>query len=230
VDFHVPCTCGKTLSVSAGQAGLRLTCPCGLIVEVPPLDELRTQAGLPPYESSATLVIADMLAHGELPTLDICANCYRPTEEILKVTVECEKIQGEMWERGSWFVVGFFGLFGWLVWLRPREARQHETNLILHLPVRVCRNCRPQLMSDPLTRVFAWLAIGFAVVGLAVMVLWTAWGSLLLAVSLLLWGAKRFALARRQTSLKQLLRQEPNYQKLLETYASAYLVVDAEES
>ncbi|WP_425396670.1 hypothetical protein [Aeoliella sp.] len=40
--YLVPCTCGKSVSVTVHQAGSRVPCVCGTPVDVPPLRKLRT--------------------------------------------------------------------------------------------------------------------------------------------------------------------------------------------
>jgi hypothetical protein len=39
--YLVECTCGKNVPVEIGQAGGRVTCSCGNLVDVPPLRQLR---------------------------------------------------------------------------------------------------------------------------------------------------------------------------------------------
>ncbi len=40
--YLLPCSCGQKLAVSPRQAGQPVTCLCGNVLEVPPLNELRT--------------------------------------------------------------------------------------------------------------------------------------------------------------------------------------------
>jgi hypothetical protein len=42
MDYHLPCECGRTLTVSERSAGVSLECTCGRSVKVPNLGELRT--------------------------------------------------------------------------------------------------------------------------------------------------------------------------------------------
>ena len=46
--FEIPCECGRTLVVGAGQAGSRTQCPCGNLVEVPSLRNLKSLAVVRP--------------------------------------------------------------------------------------------------------------------------------------------------------------------------------------
>ena len=41
--FELPCTCGRRLAVSAGDAGTEIRCACGRAVEVPDLSKLRAR-------------------------------------------------------------------------------------------------------------------------------------------------------------------------------------------
>jgi hypothetical protein len=40
--YLLPCSCGQKLAVSLRQAGGSVTCPCGNVLEVPPLNRLKT--------------------------------------------------------------------------------------------------------------------------------------------------------------------------------------------
>jgi hypothetical protein len=68
VKYPVPCECGKTLRVTATQAGMTLRCECGRDVEVPSLRQLRHDpdgpvptARLREVDRSAPRVIGTML-------------------------------------------------------------------------------------------------------------------------------------------------------------------------
>lgn len=40
--YLLPCSCGQKLAVTLRQAGESITCPCGNVLEVPPLNRLKT--------------------------------------------------------------------------------------------------------------------------------------------------------------------------------------------
>jgi hypothetical protein len=54
--FELPCTCGRRLAVSAGDAGTEIRCKCGRAVEVPDLGKLRAlhQNPEPPAHGAGT--------------------------------------------------------------------------------------------------------------------------------------------------------------------------------
>ena len=41
MGFSIRCTCGRDVPFHAGQAGTEVACPCGLVVPVPSLGEIR---------------------------------------------------------------------------------------------------------------------------------------------------------------------------------------------
>jgi hypothetical protein len=110
------------------------------------------------------------------------------------------------------------------------EEQDHAEGNVrnLDLPVRICPECRRQWIGTPLSLWLAWLATSlFVVVGVALIMLWTAWGGMfVLAAFLPLW-ALRTANRRRQKALRDLLRQEPIFDELMDDYPYCHLVVNA---
>lgn len=53
--YLLPCSCGQKLAVAPRQAGGSVTCPCGNVMEVPPLNQLRAlETVAPEAELQAT--------------------------------------------------------------------------------------------------------------------------------------------------------------------------------
>src|SRR5262245_9265289 len=179
--FHLRCECGEYVPVSEGAAGAQVPCPCGRTIAVPSLADLRKQAGLPTPRASAALVIDNMLARGQLPTVTLCAHCNSPTDETAEVTAECEKVWTNEPSTIGWMVSYLF-LGIWALLLQP-AAREYGNNLIVHLPVRVCRGCQRRFVGNPAARGLGLLAVLLAAAGILVMILWTAWGAVLLAAT-----------------------------------------------
>jgi len=73
MTFNLDCTCGRSVSVSAGQAGTTVACECGQTVAVPSLGRLRELAGRGRYEAGTIDRIHGMLKNGQLPAGDRCA-------------------------------------------------------------------------------------------------------------------------------------------------------------
>jgi hypothetical protein len=224
MDFDVRCDCGEYVTVSEGTAGARVPCPCGRTVAVPSLADLRRQAGLAAYRPKSNLVIENMLALGELPTRKTCVGCTDATHETLDVTAECEKAWNNEPGILTWIITFLF--LGWLgaLVLSKREGREHGANLILHLPVRMCRSCQKLLLRNPLGLILDLSAIVLAVAGVLIMVFGTIWGGILLLGSVLALCAEIIVRKQRQATIKMLLALEPIYEQLLDDYPKANLV------
>ena len=221
--LSVRCECGVDVPVSEGASGTVVQCACGRPLTVPSLVELRQQAGL--RTVSAAIAIEDMLALRELPTLTSCAQCNGPSDEIVMVTAECEKVWSNELGGISW-IIGFLVLGVWMLLLEQlREKKEHGRNLILHLPVRICRTCHWQLMRDPVASGFGILAITLLIGGAAAILLWTPWGAMLLPAAVIASWLEKAARNRQQTLIKKVLAQEPIYRELLEDYPDAKMIL-----
>jgi hypothetical protein len=143
-EFRIDCSCGQRVTVTEGDAGGTLPCPCGRTVRVPSLHELRTQAGLTPYDLSPELVIENLLAAGKLPPTKTCVCCSKETDEILRVVTECER-SWVRWTGGvTW--AHLLAMILLPIWLWERTER-HEfgKDKIYSLPIPICLGCRPIL-------------------------------------------------------------------------------------
>src|SRR5204862_1500612 len=91
MDFHLKCSCGNTVVVTEAAAEGAARCPCGQAVPVPPLTELRRQAGLPAYNISPELEIEYLLEDGATPGGKTCVRCGTATDDRVLVVTECER-------------------------------------------------------------------------------------------------------------------------------------------
>lgn len=226
MTLSVQCECGAKVPVSEGAAGSVVECACGQPITVPSLFELRKQAGL--RTASPAIVIENMLAHGELPTLTGCARCNGASDEIVDVTAECEKVWSNEPGVISWIIgILFFGIWT-VVWNLTRETRERGRNLLLHLPVRICRTCQWQLLRNPVASTFGIVAVTLLIIGVAVMLLWSIWGVMLLPGAVIAWAMETIERKRHQRVIKKVLAQEPIYQELLNDCPDAKMVLNVQ--
>jgi len=134
-QYRVICDCGRTHSVSGGDAGSRLPCGCGRTVDVPELHTLRTSVGEPTI--SPELAIEIMLGDRQIPGDGTCLCCGVTTEDIRHVQVECERpeVKG-----GRWKINPIALLFGILSMERTSE-RVSGRHVGYRLPMRMCSAC-----------------------------------------------------------------------------------------
>jgi hypothetical protein len=218
----IRCECGTDVSVSEGAAGTVVPCSCGRAIPVPSLAELKRQSGLSAV--STALIVEDLLAKQELPTVMTCASCTGASDETVTVTAECEKAWSQ---KPSLIAILYFGAWALLPGLL-RQEKEYGNNLFLHLRVRICRTCRQRLMHDRLASVLAIVALLFVIAGVAIMVFWTVWGALLFVGAIFPLAMKAILWHRRQTVFKKMLSHEPIYQQLLIDYPDARLVLNTD--
>jgi hypothetical protein len=228
MDYQIRCACGGFIVVSEQAAGASLLCSCGRKIDVPSLGALREGAGLPAHQLSARLVIENLLAHGELPGHMACAQCNGATDQSVTITAECEKSwSGEHGWIASIFLILVAGVWSLLVF--QSDGRERGSNVILHLPVRMCRRCRRQLPGTPITALKVYLAcivIACSIIGMFVVNPWI--GLLAVPILALLGIAVKLERKRQQTVIRDFLRQEPLYEQLLKDYPDANLMLVAD--
>jgi hypothetical protein len=150
MNFRIPCSCGQFVTVTEGAADGTAHCPCGRVLSVPSLKELRLQAGLPPYNISPEKMIEHLLLARELPGSRNCARCGVPTENLVQVTTECERTWKRRTGGFSWLPLIFSILLlpfrDWL-WGSVEEEDEEECgqDKIYVLPLPVCRLCAPNV-------------------------------------------------------------------------------------
>jgi hypothetical protein len=52
MQYSVTCSCYNVIPVNASQAGTDICCPCGRVVKVPRLSDLRAATGRDAYEAN----------------------------------------------------------------------------------------------------------------------------------------------------------------------------------
>jgi hypothetical protein len=226
MPYLVECPCGQRIEVEAWSAGGTVPCPCGQAVPVPLLSELRRDAGLDAYQENPARKIERMRAAGELPAGTTCARCDDPTDEVLELVAECETGGKGPSDVAMGVTAAFAALFGslFLAVAAAQSADEGETRggaVSVLVPVRLCRECRRQLLWRKFGRVIRYAVIGLIAGGLLAAYLWSAWFFLLLPVAAILGWVSRRLWRREQIYLQASLRQVPVYRELFERYPSA---------
>jgi hypothetical protein len=153
MDYEVRCACGKPHAVPGADAGASLRCACGRTVEVPPLHELRIAAGEEVF--SPAIRVQSLLLAGKLPGTRECVGCFRETNGLVRVSIECER-GISLPEGASREPTPPQGcLLGLLAALIPGPAEK-EGPLTQHIgqdvafivPLPICESCRYELV-DP---------------------------------------------------------------------------------
>jgi hypothetical protein len=146
MEYHVPCRCGKRISVKTEEAGTTIRCECGQGVQVPSLSKLRTMSGVGAYESGAIDTIQRMLDEGALPWGETCAESGRPTKDLIHLVVQCERLHVPQ-DRYKLALLAVL-IFGWVAALlafggKEREARGRDTSI--RIPLRLGRDYHDKL-------------------------------------------------------------------------------------
>ena len=149
MQYEVRCACGNAHAVTGADAGSALPCACGRAVEVPALHELRTAAG--EEVLSPAVRIHALLLDKKLPGTSECACCHRETNDLVHVTIECERVITKSGtSKGEW--VGGCLLFG-VIWawvlFQSRPPIQRGQDVVLTVPLPLCERCRFELTSLP---------------------------------------------------------------------------------
>jgi hypothetical protein len=160
--YPVACACGKVHQCPAGYAGSKFACPCGKVVVVPGLAELRQlalQQGVP-AEHELELRIRNQ----SLPVETECVLCVTPTKTAVMIGIIC--IPLPMRPTPGWWKWVLVAL--WLMLFVAYQAtflllivlvtfvsvpiflwrRSHQKPMLgkwFTVPVRVCTECVPRL-------------------------------------------------------------------------------------
>ena len=151
MNYSVPCACGVTHAISATQAGSRIDCRCGRLLDIPALSELRTAKGESPIELGTVRTIRAMIRDGLLPDGDICPYSGRPANDTVFFQVQCERtyVRSEDTLSTGEILVYVF-LLSWIYGLielfktHPREVHGRDT--ILDVPVRISSDERQSVL------------------------------------------------------------------------------------
>ena len=145
MTYAISCPCGKTLPVSATQAGGRILCSCGQSVDVPVLSRLRQAVGQEAYATSTVDVIQRMIRDGELPYGDTCALSGLPTLDVYTLSVQCESkwVRGPGTGRYLFVALSILFLPFWMLWvllgkaLLDEERQELGRDRVVSAPLRV---------------------------------------------------------------------------------------------
>jgi hypothetical protein len=154
--YSLVCSCGRSLSVEASQAGTSVACHCGSQVPVPSISKLRELAGQEPYEVGTIDAIHGMLRRGELPAGDRCAVSGEPTEDFIELYVEAERIHPGGDNRAYYWLgllVSPLLLLGILRPPRPDVGRE----TIVPTPLRVVSAYHPKVRKAGQRALRQWL-------------------------------------------------------------------------
>lgn len=166
MSYHLACSCGREIAVTADQAGTQVRCSCGRTVAVPLLSQLRLAAGKGAYEAGIVDTIHCMIADGRLPHGNCCAISGLPTDDVVTLSVQCERKHLKRTDGGhlAWVVLGIL-LLPLFALLRPAtrehgvdEDREIGRDVIVPAPLRVHREQRGTLAKTRSQRTLrGWL-------------------------------------------------------------------------
>ena len=153
MTYPLKCECGKTHRVDGTLAGSKLACACGREIQIPSLSRLKSSVG--EAALSAEVRIEQMIQLGILPEEKRCLICGLYTEDVQHVWAVCERLEvKEPVGKSLWLqalLIILFGLFFYvfilLLLFRREDESVHGRDVRLRLPLRVCRECAPDLES-----------------------------------------------------------------------------------
>ena len=156
MKFTLECPCGRSLAVEGTQAGTSVPCGCGAPVRVPSFSKLREMAGQRPYETGIVDVIHGMLRRGELPAGDRCAVSGEPTDDLIELHVEAERIHPGGDDRAyAWLGVLVSPILLLGLFRQPRPDVGRET--VVPTPLRVAAAHHPKVRSSGQRALKRWL-------------------------------------------------------------------------
>lgn len=150
MEFRVSCDCGKPHTVTAGDAGAKLACPCGRAVTVPRLSELRRQQGLAPFDAPI-LEIQRMLEAHELPPAGGGVRCGVAAERVAVLFAECAKAPSHRRSVGRYMLLAIGLMIPGVHTLLMRELREQQPlyDVTIELPFMLCEHCRAETRDKP---------------------------------------------------------------------------------
>jgi hypothetical protein len=158
VSFNLSCSCGRSVSVSAGQAGTTVACECGQTIAVPSLGTLRELSGRERYEAGTIDTIHAMRQKGLLPAGERCAVSGELTQDFVVLWVEAEKPYVRKESLFSSFVAA---LIAPIFILAVARARPRFPDLgrqtIVPAPLRVATAHRHRLETASQRKLKRWL-------------------------------------------------------------------------
>ncbi len=200
-----------------------IDCSCGRAIKVPSFGELRQRAGLPANNVSPALMISHLLERGELYPPADCVWCGAESDDVLHFRVECER-QWVKREGGfSWVLYLVSPLAAILTYSRE-QTQDFGKDIIFHLPVTVCPNCRGRLVAPPARYASLILRLLLLLTGLATVFFRPLIGAAFLAGFVVTWLLNRLSQKEPYAPLKETLRMVPLYAPLLDRYPEAAVI------
>jgi hypothetical protein len=145
-NFAVECSCGRSIPVSAAEAGSIVSCPCGAEVDVPGLGRLRESAGQDRYESGPADAIGRMIRDGELPA-GPCVISGKPTGDFIELDLLLPRFYKTDKATDTWAILILGLLPALLLAALRRPKMQEEGATRLRVPIRVATARRNKARS-----------------------------------------------------------------------------------
>ncbi len=223
MDYSLRCACGKTLPVTEGLAGAKVSCDCGRELTVPSSLELRTQSGLPAVPPNPLLVVEGMWERGELP-LPQCVVCGHAGAQVIDLAVLCE----QSWARTLSHESESSVFLPW--WLRSFsrqvEVVRYGRDRRAVIPATVCVDCKRLIAVNRLPLALRILRNALPVAGVVVGLVEQSWvaATALMAGALPAWGLERFVAARQRNQTRAALLKVPEFAAVLDKYPEAEMI------
>ncbi len=155
---NLRCDCGRSVAARSLDAGSRLPCSCGKLVDVPLLSKLRQLAGKDTYITNPAEAIRKMLQDGASPAGRDCVVCGASSAVPYACCAACEsrQLKGGSGREDNDIVRPLLAvlnwvLFGWVIaivghTLISRRRGPAETETVGHevqveFPLPVCGSC-----------------------------------------------------------------------------------------
>jgi hypothetical protein len=223
MDYSLRCACGRTIPVTEGLAGAKVSCVCGRELAVPSSLELRAQAGLPPVPPDPLLVVEDMWERGELP-LSQCVVCGDAGARVIDLAVLCE----QSWARTLSHESEYSVFLPW--WLRSFsrqvEVVRHGRDRRAVIPATVCQGCASRIAVNRFPLALRILRNALPVAGVVVGLVEQSWGAAaaLIAAALPAWGLERFVAVTQRSETRAALLKVPEFAAVLQKYPEAEMI------
>jgi hypothetical protein len=149
MDFNVACSCGQILTVNEAAAEGTRNCPCGRMVAIPSLREMRLKAGLPAFNISPEIMIEHLLLDGQLPGTKTCVVCGKETDHLIQILIECERRWTKTSSGFSWGTLFLSMLFLPVLLFRWRaiEGQSYGRDKVYSLPLAACSECKSAIRN-----------------------------------------------------------------------------------
>ena len=213
---------------------------------LPPLGQLRKQAGLTAYEKPTSELIIEMVADGQLPERTACVSCGASCGEMSLVAI-CERTRMRTHSDGGGGSGGGFlaGFVGGIPLLLPfgggggSESRVTEEQLgrsvVVPVPMCICDRCWHEVSGRRVSNLLQRSTLALGIATAVLLVLWLVGPFLRFKVPMV-WVcscfggavacgiAERWYAASSMLAVKSLLRKTPIYRDLCAEYPDAEVV------